>query len=93
MLRALGEIALAVEDGVLTLRIRNDGATNGTGSPGRGLANLGDRVESVDGRFTTRRTGAEFELLFGIPGTAGVLTRSRVRRTQDRVSTSVPVRR
>jgi len=61
------EIALAVEDGVLTLRIRNDGATNGTGSPGRGLANLGDRVESVDGRFTARRTGAEFELLAEFP--------------------------
>jgi two-component system, NarL family, sensor histidine kinase DesK len=65
-------IALADEDGMLRLRISNDGvAADAVGEagrvPGNGLTNLRARVEGVDGRFTAHYMVGEFELLAEFP--------------------------
>lgn len=63
-------IVLADADGVLRLRIRNDGVADDLpdeADPGQGLTNLRARVEAVDGRFTAQRAVGEFELLVEFP--------------------------
>jgi two-component system sensor histidine kinase DesK len=64
-------ITLTTSD-VVRLTIRNDGvappgAARPPGVQGRGLVNLGARVSSAAGHFTTRRTGTEFELSAEFP--------------------------
>jgi two-component system, NarL family, sensor histidine kinase DesK len=66
----VGTIALTDEDGVLCLRIRNDGVAEDVvpdGVGGHGLVNLRARVEAAGGRFTARRPGGEFELSATFP--------------------------
>jgi two-component system sensor histidine kinase DesK len=63
-------IALADANGMLRLRIHNDGVADDLPAetdPGQGLTNLRDRVEAVDGRFTAQRVVGEFELLVEFP--------------------------
>jgi two-component system sensor histidine kinase DesK len=49
------------------LTIRNNGVTPSPEVPGQGLVNLGTRVSSAAGRFTTRHTDTEFELSAEFP--------------------------
>jgi two-component system sensor histidine kinase DesK len=60
-------ITIVVADGVLRLRIGNDGVLAESGCPGKGLSNLRARLEVVDGRFSTRRTPEEFEVVAELP--------------------------
>jgi two-component system sensor histidine kinase DesK len=67
-------IVLTTSDGV-RLTIRNDGVATSPGLsppdvPGKGLANLGARVSSAAGHFTTHRTGTEFEVSAEFPAQA-----------------------
>lgn len=59
-------ITLTTADGV-RLTIRNDGVAASPPGSGSGLVNLDARVSSCAGRFTTRRTDAEFELSAEFP--------------------------
>lgn len=60
-------ITLAVTDGILRLRIGNDGVVEEEGCPGKGLSNLRARVEVVEGRFTATRAEGEFEVVAELP--------------------------
>jgi two-component system sensor histidine kinase DesK len=55
-----------VVDGEAALAVRNDGA-RGSGVPGRGLANLRDRVLGAGGSLTARTDGDAFELRALLP--------------------------
>ena len=60
-------ITLAVVDGVLRLRIGNDGVVEEEHGCGSGLANLRNRVEAAEGRFRAGRAGREFEVVAELP--------------------------
>jgi two-component system sensor histidine kinase DesK len=63
-------IETAVGDGVLRLRVSNDGTAGppaGDGGSGHGLANLAARVEAADGCLTSRQAGGRFDIIAEIP--------------------------
>lgn len=61
-------IRLTQDAGVSRLVVANDGVGDkGAGEPGRGLANMSERLSSVHGTLTTRIDGDEFALTAVLP--------------------------
>jgi two-component system, NarL family, sensor histidine kinase DesK len=80
-------ITATASDGMLRLRVSNDGAAvpvASNGSPGQGLANATARVCAAGGHLTSRNAGGWFDLIAEIPmshAKLGAVTRPR--RGQD----------
>ncbi|MFI5897276.1 sensor histidine kinase [Actinoplanes sp. NPDC051513] len=68
-------ITVESEDGLVRLRVSNDGATSATPLPatgtGHGLDNLRTRVAGCGGILTTRRTGGTFVMMVELPAAQG----------------------
>jgi signal transduction histidine kinase len=61
-------VAVAVDGGVLHLRVTDDGAGGARLVPGHGLAGLADRVRTVDGWLTlSSPAGGPTEVAIGLP--------------------------
>ncbi|MEU8145590.1 histidine kinase [Nonomuraea sp. NPDC048901] len=61
-------ITTVVEDGVVRLRVRNDGVRSSEGRPGSaGIGNLATRLAALDGRLGTERDDDWFELTAQAP--------------------------
>lgn len=66
-------ISATADDGVVRLRVSNDGATTpATGTtagtaPGNGLANITARIHAVGGHLTSRHADDRFDLIAEIP--------------------------
>ncbi|MEU5694954.1 histidine kinase [Actinosynnema sp. NPDC020468] len=62
------DVVIAVADGQVSVRLRNDGARPPTGAPGSGLEGLRERFATVGGRVEVDSSDEAFELV----GRAGV---------------------
>lgn len=61
-------ITLAGDDGLVRLRVSNDGATPPHDRRGSGLANMRDRVTALGGELATKDGGGTFVVVAELPG-------------------------
>lgn len=64
-------ITLAGVDGLVRLRVSNDGATPPRPGPGRGLANMRDRITALGGDLATKDGGGTFVVVAELPDDRG----------------------
>jgi len=60
-------ITLTGADGLVQLRVSNDGATPPGPAPGRGLANMRDRIAALGGDLATKDGGGTFVVVAELP--------------------------